>query len=75
MSGARKGPAVPNDSAGQEQIARTVANELINEELLVQKAKELKVEVTDEDVAPAVDEQIKRVRARISRPMRNSVRR
>ncbi len=38
-------------------------NELVNEELLVLKAKDLKVEVTDEDVAPAVDEQIKRVRA------------
>ena len=44
-------------------VARNVLNELVNEELLVLKAKDLKVEVTDDDVAPAVDEQIKRVRS------------
>ncbi len=58
-----QGLNVPTDSAGQMQVARTVLNELVNEELLVLKAKDLKVEVTDDDVAPAVDEQIKRVRA------------
>ncbi len=61
-----QGLSVPNDSAGQMEVARSVVNELINEELLVQKAKDLKVEVTDDDVAPAVDEQIKRVRANFS---------
>jgi peptidyl-prolyl cis-trans isomerase SurA len=54
---------IPPDSVGQEQLARTVANDLINEELLVQKAKELKVEVTDEDVAPGADQRMKQVRA------------
>lgn len=54
---------IPQDSAGQEQLARTVANDLINEELLVQKAKDLKVEVTDEDVAPGVDQRMKQVRS------------
>jgi peptidyl-prolyl cis-trans isomerase SurA len=54
---------IPQDSVGQEQLARNVANDLINEELLVQKAKELKVEVTDEDVAPGADQRMKQVRA------------
>jgi peptidyl-prolyl cis-trans isomerase SurA len=54
---------IPSDSLGQVQLARTVANDLINEELLVQKAKELKVEVTDEDVAPGVDQKMKQVRS------------
>jgi peptidyl-prolyl cis-trans isomerase SurA len=58
-----QGLTVPSDSAGQMLVARNVVNELINEELLVLKGKELKVEVTDDDVAPATDEQIKRVRA------------
>ena len=53
---------IPSDSAGQMGVARKVTNDLIDEELLVQKAKELKVEVSDEDVAPAVEDQLKRVR-------------
>ncbi len=61
-----QGMQVPTDSAGQMLVARNVTNELINEELLVQKAKELKVDVTDDDVMPAVDEQVKRVRATFS---------
>jgi len=58
-----QGLQVPTDSVGQIELARTVVNELINEDLLVQKAKDIKVEVTDDDVGPAVDDQIKRARA------------
>ncbi len=58
-----QGLQVPPDSAGQMALARTVADQLVDEELLVAKAKQLKLEVTDEDVAPDVDAQIKRVRA------------
>ena len=54
---------IPQDSLGQLQLARSIANDLINEELLVQKAKTLKVEVTDEDVAPGVDARMKQVRS------------
>jgi peptidyl-prolyl cis-trans isomerase SurA len=61
-----QGAVVPPDSAGQVDFARNVVNELINEELLVQKAKELKIEVTDEDVAQGVDDQVKEVRARFN---------
>jgi peptidyl-prolyl cis-trans isomerase SurA len=53
---------IPPDSLGQLTLARNVTNDLVNEELLVQKAKTIKVEVTDEDVATGVDQQMKRVR-------------
>lgn len=53
---------IPPDSAGQIVLARSVANDLVNEELLVQKAKALKIDVADEDVMPGVDQQMKRVR-------------
>lgn len=58
-----EGMAVPPDSSGQMELARTVVLQLVDEELLLQKAKELKIEVTDEDVAPGVDAQVRRVRA------------
>lgn len=58
-----QGMQVPPDSAGQMAIAREVVNELVDAELLVQKASDLKIDVTDEEVAPGIDQQIKRVRA------------
>ena len=58
-----QGMQLPPDSAGQAALARTVLNELLDEEILVQKSKELKLEVTDADVIAAVDRQIKTVRA------------
>jgi peptidyl-prolyl cis-trans isomerase SurA len=57
-----QGLQIPPDSVGQMGLARTVANELVDEQLLVAKARDLKLEVTDEEVAPGVDAQIKRVR-------------
>ena len=39
-------------------------NQLIDEELLLQKAKELKVTVTDVDVIPQVDKQMAQIRSR-----------
>jgi peptidyl-prolyl cis-trans isomerase SurA len=60
--GRAQGMEIPNDSAGQMALAVKTTNDLVDEELLVQKAKELKIEVTDDDVAPAVDAQLKNVR-------------
>lgn len=57
-----QGLTLPTDSAGQERVMRTVLNDLIDEEVLVQKAKEEKVVVADNDVATTVEAQIKRVR-------------
>ena len=58
-----QGLQVPTDSAGQTALARTVLNDLVDEEILVQKSKELKLEVTDADMIAAADRQIKTVRA------------
>lgn len=58
-----QGLQLPPDSAGQAALAATVLNELLDEEILVQKAKEMKLEVTDADIIAAADRQIKSVRA------------
>ena len=57
-----QGLVLPTDSAGQDKVMRTVLNDLIDEEVLVQKAKEEKVVVADNDLATTVEAQIKRVR-------------
>ncbi|HET7457221.1 MAG TPA: peptidylprolyl isomerase [Gemmatimonadaceae bacterium] len=57
-----QGARIPTDSAGQVEFARGIVNELVDEEVMVQKAKAEKVEVTDADVAASVDQQVKRVR-------------
>jgi peptidyl-prolyl cis-trans isomerase SurA len=61
-----QGMQIPPDSAGQVKVITDVTNDLIDQELLVQKAQVLKVEVSDDDVAPTVDAQVKRVRAQFS---------
>jgi peptidyl-prolyl cis-trans isomerase SurA len=61
-----QGMQIPQDSAGQLALIGEVVNDLVDQELLVQKAKDLKVDVADEDVAAGVDNQIKRVRSQFS---------
>jgi peptidyl-prolyl cis-trans isomerase SurA len=58
-----QGMQIPTDSAGQLALINEVVNDLVDQELLVQKAHDLKVDVADEDVAAGVDAQIKRVRS------------
>jgi len=58
-----QGMQLPSDSAGQAQLARSIVNELVDEEILVQKAKELKLEAGESEIAAAVDRQIRTVRA------------
>jgi peptidyl-prolyl cis-trans isomerase SurA len=62
----QEGMKVPTDSAGVYAFALAVANELVDEELLLKKAKELKVEVPDADVSNTVDRQVKEIRARFT---------
>jgi peptidyl-prolyl cis-trans isomerase SurA len=54
-----------------------VLSELVDEEVLVQKATEAKTEVSDEDVTKTVDGQVKQIRARFSTDaeFRNELRR
>jgi peptidyl-prolyl cis-trans isomerase SurA len=56
------GIQIPQDSAGQLAFARDALNQLIDEEILVQKAHEMKIEITETEVNRAVDDQVKRVR-------------
>ena len=57
-----QGVPIPPDSAGQAELFKRTANELVDEEVMVQFAKAEKIEVTDADVAAQVEQQIKRVR-------------
>lgn len=57
-----QGMKLPADSVGQAAMMRRVVDELIDEEVLVQKAKDEKVVVADADIATGVEQQIKRVR-------------
>jgi len=58
-----QGLKVPTDSVQQAALANSVLNDLVDEEILVQKAKEMKLEVTDADITSSADRQIKTVRA------------
>ncbi|MEO5579283.1 MAG: SurA N-terminal domain-containing protein, partial [Gemmatimonadaceae bacterium] len=56
------GLKLPSDSAGQAELAREALNALVDEEILVQKARELKIEITPDEVNRSVDDQLKRIR-------------
>ena len=56
------GLQLPPDSAGQAALARDALNALVDEEILVQKAHLMKVEVTPDEVNRSVDDQVRRVR-------------
>jgi peptidyl-prolyl cis-trans isomerase SurA len=63
LSRMQRGQVSPKTRADTEQVRRDVLDDMIQEELLIQKAKDLKIEVTDADITPAVDNQVKQVRA------------
>jgi len=60
----QEGAQLPTDSVGFHAFLLSVVNELVEEELLLQKAKDLKIEVPDADVNNTVDKQIKDIRSR-----------
>lgn len=57
-----QGLRLPPDSAGQVALARQVLNELVDEEVLLLKAKDEKIEVPDAELQPNVERQVKRIR-------------
>ena len=61
-----EGVPLPADSAAFRTFLLSVVDELVQEELLIQKAKEMSVSVPDADVASTVDKQYKDVRKRFS---------
>jgi peptidyl-prolyl cis-trans isomerase SurA len=58
------GVAEPKTHADTLAIQRDALNDMIEEELLLQKAKDLKIEVADADITPQVDRQVKDIRSR-----------
>jgi len=62
----QRGAQLPTDSVGLLGFARSVLDQMIDEEVLVQKAQDLKVEVSDADVNNSVDRQVKSIRERFS---------
>ncbi|GAC1517418.1 MAG: hypothetical protein NVS1B4_17580 [Gemmatimonadaceae bacterium] len=59
-----QGLQLPTDSTGVAELTRKVIDELVDESVLVQRARTEKVEVSDADLAAAVDKQLKEVRGR-----------
>jgi len=59
----QEGAQIPTDSAGLRAYSVNVLNELVDEELLLQKAKDLKIEVPDADLTSTVDKQYKAIRS------------
>ena len=57
-----QGLRLPPDSAGQVALAKQVLNELVDEEVLLIKAKDEKIEVSDTELGPNVERQYKRIR-------------
>ena len=62
----QEGAVVPKDSAGYKAFAVASLNELVDEELLLEKGKEIKTEVPDADVNNTVEQQYKAIRSRFS---------
>ena len=62
----QSGEQIPTDSAAYQKYALNVLNELVDEELMVKKGKELKVEVPDADVNSTVDKQYKAIRSQFA---------
>jgi peptidyl-prolyl cis-trans isomerase SurA len=54
---------LPTDSAGWADLQRNIINGLIDERLLLQKAKDEKLSIADSILSPTVDQQIARTRA------------
>jgi peptidyl-prolyl cis-trans isomerase SurA len=56
----------PTNEAEFQKLAQEIINQLIDEELLIQKAAQLKIEVADNELTATVDRQMRDVRARFS---------
>lgn len=59
------GEKVPQDSAGLMNYARdTILNQMIDQEVLINVAKQFKTEIDDKDIAPDVDKRLKELHGR-----------
>jgi peptidyl-prolyl cis-trans isomerase SurA len=62
----QQGMRLPTDAAAKRQLERDVLNEMIDEQLILDKAKELKIEVPDADLNNTVDRSLKDIRAKFA---------
>jgi len=60
------GQKMPEDSAGQQAMLKSILDAIIDEELLVQKAKDEKIEVADNDINADVDKRMQTIRTRFT---------
>jgi peptidyl-prolyl cis-trans isomerase SurA len=60
------GQKMPQDSVSQQAMIKSILDAIIDEELLVQKAKDEKVEVSDNDVNADVDKRMQTIRTRFT---------
>jgi peptidyl-prolyl cis-trans isomerase SurA len=60
------GQPMPQDSVAQQAMLKTILDAIIDEELLVQKAKDEKIEVTDNDINGDVDKRMQTIRTRFT---------
>jgi peptidyl-prolyl cis-trans isomerase SurA len=56
----------PQNEADFRKLLQDVANQLIDEEILVQKARQLKIEIADNELTPQVDRQVRDIRSRFA---------
>ena len=56
----------PADDAEYRKLAEEVVNQIIDEEILVQKARALTIEVADAELTASVDRQVRDIRSRFS---------
>ncbi|MDQ6829890.1 MAG: peptidylprolyl isomerase [Gemmatimonadota bacterium] len=59
----QQGTTIPSDSVGQMAFARDILTSMIDDELLLQRAKAEKIDVADADVSPQVEAQLKKIQA------------
>ena len=62
----RPGFRMPANEAEFNALAREVLGQLIDEEALLQKAEQMKVEVTDQELAPNVEKQMRQIRGQFA---------
>ena len=56
------GLQIPTDSVAREKLFRDIVNDMVGAELLVQRAKEEKVDIDEDQINKQVDDQIKQIR-------------
>jgi peptidyl-prolyl cis-trans isomerase SurA len=62
----RKEVPEPKSDSASRRLYRDVLNDMVEEELLLQKAKDMKEEATDAEITPMVDRQVKEIKSQFT---------